>query len=64
MQLKWSVSEYRHVLIPRLGGLRIYWNFFKVIGQHNMQYAGFNVMWIERDILGENTTEHVMAGND
>ena len=29
-----------------------------------MQDAGLHVMWIESDILGENTTEHVMAGND
>ena len=57
MPLKWSVSEYRNVLIPRLRGLRIPWNFLKVIGQH-MQDAGLNVMWIEGDLLGENTTEH------
>ena len=35
----------------------------KVIGQH-MEYAGLNVMWVESDLLGENNTEHVMAGND
>ena len=29
-----------------------------------MQGAGLHVMWIESDILGENTTEHVMTGND
>ena len=29
-----------------------------------MQYAGLHVMWIESDLLGENTTEHVMAGKD
>ena len=36
-----------------------------LIGQH-MQYAGLNVMWIESDLLGENTTltEHAMAGKD
>ena len=63
MQLKWSVSEYRNVLIPRLGGLRISWNYLKVIGQH-MQDAGLLVMWIESDLLRGNTTEHVMAGKD
>ena len=61
MPLKWSVSEYRNVLIPKLGGLRIYWNFFKAIGQ---QDAGLNVMWIESDLLGGTTTEHVMTGKD
>ena len=63
MLLKWSVSEYRKVLIPTLGCMRISWNFLKVIGQH-MQNAGLNVMWIESDLLGGNTTEHVMAGKD
>ena len=63
MQLKLSVSEYRHVLIPRLGGLHISWNLLKVIGRH-IQDAGLNVMWIESDLLGGNTTEHVMAGKD
>ena len=29
-----------------------------------MQYAGLNLMWIESDLLGGNTTEHVMAGED
>ena len=63
MQLKLSVSEYRTVLIPRLGGLHISWNLLKVIGQC-MQDAGLNVMWIESHLLGEYTTKHVMAGKD
>ena len=63
MQLKRSVPEYKNMLIQKLGGLRISWNFLKVIGQH-MQYAGLNVMWIESDLLGENATGHAMAGND
>ena len=64
MPLKRSVSEYRNVQIPRLGCLHISWNFLKVvIGQH-MQYAGLNVMSIEIDLLGGNTTEHAMAGKD
>ena len=50
------------MLIPTLGGLRVSWNFLKVIGQR-MQDAGLNVMWIESDLLGGTTTEHVMAGN-
>ena len=29
-----------------------------------MQNAGLNVMWIESDLLGGNTTEHLMAGTD
>ena len=29
-----------------------------------MQYTGLRVMWIESELLGENTTEHVMAGKD
>ena len=43
LQLKLSESEYRNVLIPRLGGLRISWNLLKAIGQH-MQDAGLHVM--------------------
>ena len=63
MPLKWSVSEYRNVLIPKLGGLRIFWHLLKVIGQH-IQDSGLNVIWIESDLLGGTTTEHVMTGND
>ena len=51
MKLMWSEPNYRNVLIPQLGGLRISWNFLKVIGQH-MQDSGLNVMWIEGDLLG------------
>ena len=29
-----------------------------------MSYAGLHVMRIESDLLGEHTTEHVMAGKD
>ena len=29
-----------------------------------MQHAGLNVKWIESDLLGGNTTQHVMAGKD
>ena len=29
-----------------------------------MLYAGLHVMLIESDVLGENTTAHVMAGKD
>ena len=57
------MSECRNVLIPRLGGLHIFWNLLKVIGQH-IQDAGLNVIWIESDLLGGTTTEHVMAGKD
>ena len=35
----------------------------KVIG-HHMDDAGLHVMWVESDLLGENNTEHVMAGKD
>ena len=63
MQLMWSEPKYSSVLIPKRGGLHISWNFLKVIGQH-MQYSGLNLMWIESDLLGENTTENIMAGKD
>ena len=63
MQLKRSVPEYRNVPIPRLGGLRISWNFLKLIGQYNAR------LWIKCDVdrkrpIRGNTTEHVMAGKD
>ena len=50
MQLKLSVPRYRNVLIPRLGVLRIFWNFLKVISQ-DMDDSGLKVMmWIESDL--------------
>ena len=37
MELKWSVAEYKDVLIPCLGGLHIAMNFLGVIGRHNYE---------------------------
>ena len=51
MQLKWSVPEYRNVLIPRLGGLHTSLNFLKVIGQHNARF------WIVDDLTQEDLRE-------
>ena len=51
MQLMLSEPKYINVLIPRLGGMGISWNFLKGIGQHT-QDSGLNVKWIESDLLG------------
>lgn len=61
MELKWSVAEYRDVLIPRLGGLHISMNFLKVIGQH-MSDCGLTEVWEESKLLGPNVADQVMAG--
>ena len=61
MELKWSNEQYKDVLIPCLGGLHIGMNFFGVIGLH-MDKSGLRELWIECDVLGANSAQHVMAG--
>lgn len=61
MELQWSVSEYKDILIPRLGGLHTAMNFLRVIGQH-MEDCGLTDVWIETGILGINAAQHAMAG--
>ena len=34
IELKWSVPEYKDILIPRLGGLHTAMNFQGCLGQH------------------------------
>ena len=51
MELKWSVAEYKDVLIPCLGGLHIAMNFLGVIGRH-MNQSGLCELWVECDLLG------------
>lgn len=61
MELKWSVPEYKDILIPRLGGLHISMTFLKVLGQH-MSDSGLQQIWEESGILGPNSAEKVMDG--
>lgn len=63
MELKWTVPEYKDILIPRLGGLHTTMNFLKVLGQH-MEDTGLFEVFTESGILGPNTTEHAMSGKD
>ena len=52
LELKWSVDEYKDILIPCLGGLYIVMNFLRVIGQH-MADSGLSDLWIECGVLGK-----------
>ncbi|KAK5936226.1 hypothetical protein CgunFtcFv8_027647 [Champsocephalus gunnari] len=61
LELKWSVEEYKDVLIPCLGGLHIAMNFLGVIGQH-MVDSGLSELWVKCDLMGANAAQHVMAG--
>ena len=61
LELKWSVEEYREVLIPCLGGLHISINYLGVIGRH-MSDSGLSELWVECDILGANAAQNVMGG--
>ena len=62
LELKWSVEEYKDVLIPCLRGLHISMNFLGVIGKH-MVDSGLSKLWVKCDLLGANAAQHVMAGN-
>ena len=59
MELKWSVAEYKDVLIPCLGVLHIAMNLLGVIGRH-MNKSGLCDLWVECDLLGANAAQHVM----
>ncbi len=61
LELKWSVEEYKDMLIPCLGGLHIAMNFLGVIGRH-MNESGLSELWIGCDLLGSNAAQHIMAG--
>ena len=58
-----NVSDFKDVVIPRLGGFHISLNFLKVIGQH-MSGCGLLEAWIECEILGEVAAQKVFAGKD
>lgn len=51
MDLKWSVPEYRDILVPRMGGLHIAMNFMKCIGDH-MSGSGLYELWMVCELLG------------
>ena len=38
MELKWSVDQYKDILIPCLGGLHIAMNFLGVLGRHMVEH--------------------------
>ena len=59
MALKWTIPEYKDVLIPRLGGLHISMNFLKILGKHT-QDSGLSDAWIESGMLDPNSTEKAM----
>ena len=59
LELKWSVEEYKDVLIPCLGGLHIAMNFLGVIGRH-MSESGLSELWVGCDLLGANAAQNVM----
>ena len=61
MEFMWNVSEYKDILIPRLGGLHFTMNFLRVIEQH-MGDIGLAQVWEKSSILGPNSTEKVMDG--
>ena len=52
MELKWSVEEYKDMLIHCLGGLHIAMHFLGVIGRH-MSESGLIDPWIGCDLLGK-----------
>ena len=61
MELKWSVPEYKDILIPRLGGLHTAMNFQGCLGQH-MQDSGLGEIWTESGLLGDNSVQQIMVG--
>lgn len=60
MELKWSVDQYKNILIPCLGGLHIGMNFLGVVGRH-MAESGLCDLRVECDILGTNAAQNVMS---
>ena len=61
MELKWSVAEFKDVLIPCLGGFHIAVNLLGVIGRY-MNQSGLCELWLECDLLVVNAAQHVMDG--
>ena len=61
LELKWSVEEYKDMLIPCLEGLHIAMNFLGAIGRH-MRESGLSELWIACALLGGNAAQHIMAG--
>ena len=61
MELKWSVDQYKDILIPCLGGLHIAMNFLGVLGRH-MEETDLCELWVECDVLSANSAQNVMSG--
>ena len=50
LELKWSVDQYKDILIPCLGGLHIAMNLLGIIGRQ----SGLCELWVECDVSGAN----------
>ena len=61
LELKWSMKEYKDILIPSLGGLDIAMNILGIIGRH-MNESGLSELCVRFDILGANAAHDVMEG--
>ena len=61
MELKWSVPEYKDILIPRLGGLHTAMSFQGCLGQQ-MQDSDSGKIWTESGLLGDNSVQQIRAG--
>ena len=61
MELKWSIPDYQHNLIPRLGGLHIALKYLKTIGDHTSG-SGRPEVWVASGLLGEGTVQSVLSG--
>ena len=63
MEQKWSVDQYKDILIPCLGGLYIAMNFLGVLVRP-MEESGLCELWVEYDVLGANAAQNVISGKD
>ena len=63
LELKWSVEQYKDILIPCLRGLHIAMNFLGVIGRH-VSESGLSELWVGCAFLKANAAQHVMAGKE
>ena len=60
-ELIWANPETYKNTIVLLGDLHILFNFLKVIGQH-FENSGLADVWVESNVLAQNSTETVMNG--
>ena len=61
MELKWYLPQYQDKLIPHLGGLHVWMNFLKAIGDH-MNGSRLADVWGEMGLLGPGAVELDLAG--